>query len=240
MMHRLRRHLTYANVMATGAMFVALGGASYAAVTLPRNSVGAKQLKAHAVTPSKLSKSTRALVHASVGPVGPRGPKGDAGPPGNTGLQGAAGKTVLNGAGAPAGATGSNGDFFVDTTAHAIYGPKTAGAWGSPTSLIGPAGATSIVVRSYEFTVPAGLASNFFVPCNAGETAVSGGGAFVDSSGAGLVGTGATVIGSGPSSDNSSTYLADGVTQPRAWGVTAGNGPGSPRTLRAFVLCASP
>jgi hypothetical protein len=235
MMHRLRRHLTYANVMATGAMFVALGGASYAAVTLPRNSVGAKQLKAHAVTPSKLSKSTRALVHGSVGPAGPRGPKGDAGPRGGTG---AAGHTVLNGAGAPSGATGSNGDFFVDTTAHAIYGPKTAGGWGSATSLVGPAGATNIVVRAYEFTVPANVSSNFFVPCNAGETAVSGGGSFVTGN-FGLVGTGAAVIGTGPSSNNASLYLTDGTTSPTAWGITASNGSGQ-QTLRAFALCAAP
>jgi hypothetical protein len=239
MMQRLRRHLTYANVMATGAMFVALGGASYAAVTLPRNSVGARQLKAHAVTPSKLSRSTRALVHGRIGPVGPQGPKGDAGPRGGTGLQGAAGHTVLNGAGAPSGTTGSNGDFFLDTTAHAIYGPKTGGGWGSPTSLVGPAGATTVTVRAYQYTVPAGLASNFFVPCNAGETAVGGGGSFVTGD-VGLVGTGATVSGTGPSTDNGSIYLTDGVTQPKAWAVTAGNGSGSPQALRVFVLCASP
>jgi hypothetical protein len=42
----------------------------------------------------------------------------------------------------PGSGTGSNGDFYVDTTAHAVYGPKTAGAWGSATSLIGPTGST--------------------------------------------------------------------------------------------------
>src|SRR5690606_21429229 len=35
---------------------------------------------------------------------------------------------------------GVNGDFYIDTAADAIYGPKTAGAWGSGTSLIGPQG----------------------------------------------------------------------------------------------------
>ena len=38
----------------------------------------------------------------------------------------------------------------------------------------------------------------------------------------------------------SSTYLTDGTAQPAAWGATAGNGSGSPQTLRTFVLCASP
>lgn len=36
--------LTYANVMSTVAVFLALGGVSYAAVTLPVNSVGTKQV----------------------------------------------------------------------------------------------------------------------------------------------------------------------------------------------------
>lgn len=50
------------------------------------------------------------------------------------------GNTILNGSGAPSSGTGSNGDYYIDNTAHDIYGPKTAGAWGAGTSLIGPAG----------------------------------------------------------------------------------------------------
>lgn len=49
MPRRLSDKLTYANVLATLAMFVSLGGASYAAITLPAGSVGAKQLRARAV-----------------------------------------------------------------------------------------------------------------------------------------------------------------------------------------------
>jgi hypothetical protein len=56
---RLRGKLTYANVMATVAVFVALGGASYAATELPRNSVGTAQIKEAAVTPAKLSAAAR-------------------------------------------------------------------------------------------------------------------------------------------------------------------------------------
>jgi hypothetical protein len=54
-MGKLRGRLTYANVMATIAVFIALGGASYAA-TLAKNSVGTKQLKKNAVTTTKLKK----------------------------------------------------------------------------------------------------------------------------------------------------------------------------------------
>jgi hypothetical protein len=50
----MRPKLTYANVMATIAVFMALGGASYAALKLPKNSVGAKQLRRNAVTTAKI------------------------------------------------------------------------------------------------------------------------------------------------------------------------------------------
>ena len=44
-MRRVRTHLSYANVMATVAVFIALGGTSYAVTQLPRNSVGSKQIR---------------------------------------------------------------------------------------------------------------------------------------------------------------------------------------------------
>ncbi|HET9592031.1 MAG TPA: hypothetical protein VFP17_03875 [Solirubrobacterales bacterium] len=50
-----RPQLNYANVIATIALFVALGGAAIAA-GLPKNSVGAKQLKRGAVTAAKLKR----------------------------------------------------------------------------------------------------------------------------------------------------------------------------------------
>ena len=53
-MEALRNGLSYANVMATIAVFVALGGSAYAAIQLPKNSVGSKQLKKNAVTTAKV------------------------------------------------------------------------------------------------------------------------------------------------------------------------------------------
>lgn len=73
-------------------------------------------------------------IQGDTGPQGPQGLTGDTGPQGPAGLDG---KTVLNGSGAPSSGLGVDGDFYIDTTAIAIYGPKTSGAWGSPTSLIG-------------------------------------------------------------------------------------------------------
>jgi hypothetical protein len=68
------------------------------------------------------------------GPAGPTGPGGPAGP------AGPAGRTLHSGAGLPQPATGSNGDFYVDTTTSWIYGPKTAGVWPDGLSLVGPPG----------------------------------------------------------------------------------------------------
>ena len=55
-MKRLRSKFTYANVMATIAVFISLGGAGYAAIRLPRNSVGTRQIQNGAVTGAKLKK----------------------------------------------------------------------------------------------------------------------------------------------------------------------------------------
>ena len=83
------------------------------------------------------------------GPQGPQGSTGltgatgPAGPTGATGATGAAGATILSGSGAPAAGTGANGDYYFDTAAGVMYGPKASGAWPTPgTSLKGPTGAT--------------------------------------------------------------------------------------------------
>jgi hypothetical protein len=54
MSHRVVQHLR-TNVVGYLALFVALGGVSYAATSLPKNSVGTKQLKKGAVKRSKLA-----------------------------------------------------------------------------------------------------------------------------------------------------------------------------------------
>ena len=51
----LRGHLTYSNVVATLALFIALGGASYAAINLPKNSVTKKQIAEDAVRASEVA-----------------------------------------------------------------------------------------------------------------------------------------------------------------------------------------
>jgi hypothetical protein len=50
---------------------------------------------------------------------------------------------VLNGTGAQASSLGNNGDFYIDTQADMLYGPKAGGIWPTPgTSLAGQTGAT--------------------------------------------------------------------------------------------------
>ena len=100
-MSRPRLHVTYANVTATVALFVALGGTSYAVTQLPRNSVGAQQIRSGAVRATEIKSSavrSRAIANRSValgdlslatrrslrgqpGQTGPQGPAGPAGMP---------------------------------------------------------------------------------------------------------------------------------------------------------------
>lgn len=54
MLKSIAGRFTSAHLIALIALFVALGGTTYAAVSLPKNSVGAKQLKKNAVTRVKI------------------------------------------------------------------------------------------------------------------------------------------------------------------------------------------
>src|SRR3954463_11665148 len=87
-MTRLRLRLSYATVTATLAVFIALGGSSYAALKLPRNSVGTTQIRTGAVRSSEvkngslrlpaLATTTRRSLRGAAGPAGPQGPAGPA------------------------------------------------------------------------------------------------------------------------------------------------------------------
>jgi len=63
--------------------------------------------------------------------------QGDPGTPGDPGTNG---NTIHNGDGAPDSGLGVDGDFYIDTVGVSAYGPKTSGAWGSATSLVGSDG----------------------------------------------------------------------------------------------------
>lgn len=89
--------------MATLGVFIALGGASYAAVALPANSVGTTALKKSAVTGSKIKRNAVTSAKVKDGSLqrgdfaggalqGPQGPQGVEGPKGDPGQNGAPGQ----------------------------------------------------------------------------------------------------------------------------------------------------
>lgn len=92
----LRKRFTYANVIATIALFIALGGTSYAVTALPKNSVGTPQLKKDAVTGAKVKDGslessdfkTGTLLKGDTGATGATGATGERGPQGPTGPSG--------------------------------------------------------------------------------------------------------------------------------------------------------
>ncbi|WP_051003003.1 hypothetical protein [Bradyrhizobium elkanii] len=75
-----------------------------------------------------------------IGQQGPQGPKGDKGDQGPVGPTGAAGNAVRYGSADPTAGVGVDGDFYINTTSHFMFGPKASGAWPAGTSLIGPQG----------------------------------------------------------------------------------------------------
>jgi hypothetical protein len=115
-MFRIPSHTT---VAAYGALFVALGGVSYAAVKLPAGSVGNRELRKDAVTAAKVRDGsltradfgTNALPAGARGESGPPGPKGDGGRDGTAGPQGQDGPQGLQGLQGERGLTGDTPDL---------------------------------------------------------------------------------------------------------------------------------
>ena len=137
---RLRRP-SYAEVVATLALFIALGGVSYAAIQIPKNSVGTKQLKKNAVTSKKVK--NKSLLRADFKPgqipkgaTGPKGSAGSAGPTGPAGSQGPTGDTGPAGESSTAVMTSRTTLGNVNQQ-FAVSGISTAATFGNPTAEIG-------------------------------------------------------------------------------------------------------
>lgn len=152
-MKRLRGQLTYANVMATIAVFLVLaGGTAFAAkvTLLPKNSVGVKQLKKGAVTPAKLSSKAKKALTAATGPIGPSGPSGPRGPIGPTGDRGERGPI------GPQGVPGITGaaPLAVDAGAEAIVpGPSSPLPLSGTTSWTAGPGQFGLLVGRFTATM---------------------------------------------------------------------------------------
>jgi hypothetical protein len=131
-MRRILRHRpSPALVVACLALTIALGGTSYAAVTLPRNSVGTAQLKTNAVNSAKVKNRSLRAIDFRRGqlPRGARGPQGLTGTTGATGATGAAGAKGDKGDPGPF----PDGDIPVGKTIRgtwAVGGEVTGGSFG--------------------------------------------------------------------------------------------------------------
>jgi hypothetical protein len=107
------------------ALFVALGGTSYAATQLPKNSVGATQIKANAVTSPKVKDGSLLPGDFKEGSIPPGAP-GAPGAPGHAGADGAAGAQGPQGPQGPKGDKGDTGtvdtsSFFTKAQSDARY-----------------------------------------------------------------------------------------------------------------------
>jgi hypothetical protein len=145
-MKRRSPRLSYANVVASLALFIALGGVSWAAVTLPAGSVGNRQLRRNSVTSAKVRDRSLLLRDFKPGQL-PPSQRGESGPPGPKGEPGGPGPQGDTG---PAGRAGDRGPA------------------GAP-------GATNVVTRTAHTNLAPGGRTLFLVQCLAGERAVGGG-----------------------------------------------------------------
>jgi hypothetical protein len=220
-MSSLQPALTFANVTSCVALFLALGGTGYAAVTLPRNSVGAKQIKAGAVDSSKVKDGALVAGDFKAGQL-PAGAKGDAGPKGDTGASGANGERGAQGLAGTDGTDGTDGQPGANG-ASTVTVRSTTGTF--PYTCMPPASGAGTV---YTCTAPQQTVT---ANCNSGERATGGGYA--------------TPTG-GVQAPNESTP-SPAVGTPTGWRVTSPGGstssltPTAPDgTLTVNVVCTAP
>jgi hypothetical protein len=122
MWSKIRSSLTYANVIATLALFLALGGGAYAAFKLPKNSVGSKQLKTNAVNSSKVKNGSLLAGDFKAGqlPVGAQGVQGIQGIQGIQGLTGDTGAVGPTAGATDPGSGNPSATFNVSTVSATI------------------------------------------------------------------------------------------------------------------------
>jgi hypothetical protein len=191
MKRSIRERLSYANVMATIAVFIALGGTSYA-LTLPRDSVGSEQLRANSVGKSEVRRGAigsseiddRSIRLRDValrarrslrGEVGPRGLQG---PPGVTffaAIDSGGGRIKGNAEGTSTPTTGTRVVWFsrsvVDCVATATLAAVPGGITPIPPAngriRVEPSGDGRVLVKTFvgDTGAPQDLPFNLIVAC---------------------------------------------------------------------------
>ena len=176
------RRLSPALVVSLVALFVALGGTGYSAVSklLPKNSVGTKQVINGSLGTVDLSKKARAALKGNRGPAGAAGAAGAAGPTGATGAAGPAGATGPAGAPNPD-ATTLNGFAAASLIRSAANGYSA----GAPITVVAAPAETTLMTA----TITAPTAGFFVVEANGTFSASAAGvvthcGVDLDNSGA--------------------------------------------------------
>lgn len=208
----LGKALTFSNVVSLVALFIALGGVSYAMVAIPKNSVGSAQIKRNSIGSSEIKPASISSSELSSGSVGSREMKSD----------GVASPQVKDGS-----------LTLADFAANQIpAGPKGQPGAAGPA---GPAGTASVVMR--KGNVVNVLADGFATSsasCLAGEKA-TGGGVFNESQ------VKTTVITSSyPTPNGGSTAATLTGVAATGWKVWVANNGAITHDAQAYVMCVSP
>ena len=197
------RRLSPAAVIATIALVVAVGGSTYAATQLPRNSVGTAQIRNGAVNSAKVK--THSLLASdfkpgqlakvfptAVGPTGPQGPPGADGAQGPAGAMGPVGDTGAQG---PPGAQGPAGPSYgISVSAAPTASTSACAALDLVSTVISPTTTTRILISGQgRLSADGATSARLVADVHAGG---GGGGALIGApdSGAPFPFTGATPI----------------------------------------------
>lgn len=150
----------YANVTSTLALVVALGGTSYAAISLPKNSVGSKQIVNSSVTTRDVKNGSLKALDFRAGqlPSGPQGPAGQPGPAGPVGPTGPAGPVGPRGPEGLIGRPGPVGPSHVYASSSGTNTYVMDGTWQTVASRPVPAGSYAIFAKVLGTNTSAGQA----------------------------------------------------------------------------------
>ena len=258
MLSTLRARLTYANVVSSLCLFIVLGGSAYAATKIPKNSVGARQIKTggvkgkeiatNAVTTRKVKNRSLLARDFKAGqlPSGARGPAGAAGAT-NVRIRTSGEGTAGSGAQA-SGANGGNGGDATCNEAGCLVAKGGAGGDGSGGGA-GGNGGNSLCTAGCDATGGNGGAGaggpdpgegavvGLRASCLPGERAVGGGARTSSRDGVVHRSQPATTTSANPSAGQTpNAWYVEAYNQSRA-----GEGrTGVDVTVRAYVVCAAP